>query len=245
MSAIGIIGGTGLSSLDPWINTSTSVVQTRYGDPSAALSIGEWNAQRVVFLPRHGSDRSIPPHKINYRANIRALKDAGVGSVVSISAVGGISADAAPGNIIIPHQIVDYTYGRQHTFFDGEESTLNHIDFTQPYSGRLRSRLLAAASQSDTHCGAEGVYGATQGPRLETAAEINRMERDGCTLVGMTGMPEAALARELNMEYACCAIVVNWAAGRSSESITMETIKGFVMQGQEKLNAIFNQLFAI
>lgn len=243
MSAIGIIGGTSLSSIEPWVATDSKIVETPYGKPSAPLSVGQWNNERVVFLPRHGGDHSVPPHKINYRANIRALKDSGVDRIIAIAAVGGIAGNTPPGSLAIPNQIVDYTYGREHTYFDGCGEALDHVDFTEPYSETLRERLLAAARKAGIEVITEGTYGVTQGPRLETAAEIDRLERDGCTLVGMTGMPEAGLARELKLEYACCAMVVNWAAGRSSETITLEVIREYVHKGQKKLAEVFKAFF--
>ncbi len=235
MGDIGIIGGTGLASIDDWTQTRKLVVDTPYGCPSAPLAVGELQGRRLVFLPRHGDDHRVAPHEINYRANLWALRDAGVSSVVAISAVGGIGAEALPTSIVIPHQLVDYTYGRAHTYFAGASAELRHIDFTEPYSPRLRRELIEAARARGVSCVEHGIYGATQGPRLETAAEIDRLERDGCTIVGMTGMPEAALARELDVSYACCAVVVNWAAGRSRDVIDMELIKQNVEKGGEKL----------
>jgi 5'-methylthioinosine phosphorylase len=235
VGGVGIIGGTGLASIENWTETRKTVVDTPYGRPSAPLAEGELHGQRLVFLPRHGADHSVAPHKINYRANIWALHNTGVSSVVAIAAVGGISAEASPTTIVIPHQLVDYTYGRAHTFFDGESAELKHIDFTEPYNSQLHRSLIEAAGDCGVPCVEQGVYAATQGPRLESAAEIDRLERDGCTIVGMTGMPEAALARELELPYACCAVVVNWAAGRSQKVIDMELIRRNVAIGREKL----------
>ncbi len=240
VNIVGIIGGTGLASIEKWTETRSVVVDTPYGSPSAPLVVGELHGQRLVFLPRHGADNSVAPHKINYRANIWALHNADVSCVVAIAAVGGISAEALPTTIVIPHQIVDYTYARGHTFFDGENAQLKHIDFTEPYSSRLREALIEAAGDCGVPCVEQGVYAATQGPRLESAAEIDRLERDGCTIVGMTGMPEAALARELGVPYACCSVVVNWAAGRSQEVIDMNLIKHNAEKGQEKLTALIS-----
>jgi purine nucleoside phosphorylase len=184
---------------------------TPYGAPSAALCEGLLAGSPAFFLPRHGDGHALPPHRINYRANIAALREAGVTDILAVTAVGGISAEAAPGSIVVPDQIIDYTWGRDHTLYDGLNGTLDHVDFSQPYTERLRRLLID--QMTDGELVGAGVYGATQGPRLESAAEIARMARDGCTIVGMTGMPEAALAREAGMAYATVSLVVNWAAG--------------------------------
>jgi len=217
MSMPGIIGGTGLVTLEGLQLERRQTVGTPWGEPSAPLLHGRFAGRPVVFLPRHGSTHTIAPHEVNYRANIWALREAGVRRVIAVNAVGGIGARFAPGTLAIPDQLIDYSWGRAHTFSGGTGEPLQHIDFTEPYSFGLRALLLAAAARAgiDAHDG--GVYGVTQGPRLETAAEIDRMARDGCDLVGMTGMPEAGLAREIGLEYACCAVVVNRAAGRGTD----------------------------
>jgi len=217
MSMPGIIGGTGLMTLEGLRLERRQTVGTPWGEPSAPLLHGRFAGRPVVFLPRHGSAHTIAPHEVNYRANIWALREAGVSRVIAVNAVGGIGARFAPGTLAIPDQLIDYSWGRAHTFSGGRGEPLQHIDFTEPYSAGLRVMLLAAAVRAgiDAHDG--GVYGVTQGPRLETAAEIDRMARDGCDLVGMTGMPEAGLAREIGLEYACCAVVVNRAAGRGTD----------------------------
>jgi 5'-methylthioinosine phosphorylase len=217
MSTPGIIGGTGLMTLEGLQLERRQTVGTPWGEPSAPLLHGRFAGRPVVFLPRHGSAHTIAPHEVNYRANIWALREAGVRQVIAVNAVGGIGARFAPGTLAIPDQLIDYSWGRAQTFSAGKGEPLQHIDFTEPYTAGLRARLLAAAARAgiDAHDG--GVYGVTQGPRLETAAEIDRMARDGCDLVGMTGMPEAGLAREIGLEYACCAVVVNRAAGRGTD----------------------------
>ena len=232
---VAIIGGSGLTSLGNLNVTRREVMRTPYGEPSGALSFGKLGDCDIVFLPRHGYGHTIPPHQINYRANLWAVREAGVEGVLAVTSVGGIRDDFGPGTLVAPDQIIDYTHARQHTFFDGRESTIgapvSHIDFTWPYSKALRERLLAAAKQVGETLHDGGVYGATQGPRLETAAEVARMERDGCDLVGMTGMPEAALARELGLEYAGLSVVVNHAAGKgdSAQAISVEHL-GEVMR---------------
>ncbi|MDY0050389.1 MAG: S-methyl-5'-thioinosine phosphorylase, partial [Halothiobacillaceae bacterium] len=213
MSRLAIIGGTGLSKLKNLEFLRHQVVSTPYGEPSGPLSIGRLGGCEVVFLPRHGYNHRIPPHQINYRANLWALREVGVRHVLAVAAVGGITPRMSPATLVIPDQIIDYTYGRAHTFFEGELDEVTHIDFTFPYDADLRELLLRSARAAEVSVVESGVYAATQGPRLETAAEIRRLEGDGCDIVGMTGMPEAALARELGLKYACCAVVANWAAG--------------------------------
>jgi 5'-methylthioinosine phosphorylase len=221
---LALIGGTGLGRLDGLTIKRREHLITPYGDPSAPLSFGRFGDHELVFLARHGDDHELPPHRIDYRANLWALRQAGVERIVAVTAVGGITPAMDPGRIVIPDQLIDYTHGRRHTFHDGPPDRVEHIDFTWPYSEPLRRTLIDAAREIDLAVREYGVYGATQGPRLETAAEIRRMERDGCDIVGMTGMPEAALARELGLAYAGCALVVNWAAGKSPDPITMDDI---------------------
>jgi 5'-methylthioadenosine phosphorylase/5'-methylthioinosine phosphorylase len=225
---IAIIGGTGLSQINGLQILEKKQLSTPFGSPSADYLLGQFNGKDIIFLARHGSPHIIPPHKINYCANIWGLKELGVKKIIAVAAVGGITAAMHPGRIIIPEQIIDYSYGRQHSFFEDnldQSGQVVHIDFTRPYSEQLRNQLINAAQLSNLNIHSGGVYGCTQGPRLETAAEISRMERDGCDLVGMTGMPEAALARELRLEYATCAIVANWAAGKTEGEITMPEIE--------------------
>ncbi|ENO82109.1 S-methyl-5'-thioinosine phosphorylase [Thauera mechernichensis] len=216
---LAIIGGSGLTQLSNMEIERREVVRTPFGEPSGALVFGRMCNEPVVFLARHGYGHTIPPHLVNYRANIWALKDARVSGIVSVASVGGIRAELAPGTLMVPDQIIDYTWGRKSTFFEGGDTPVRHIDFTHPYDQALRQRLLAAISAAGEHAVDGGVYASTQGPRLETAAEINRLDRDGADIVGMTGMPEAALARELDLPYAAIGVVVNYAAGRwSSEA---------------------------
>lgn len=222
MERIGIIGGSGLTNLQALEIERYEMVRTPFGEPSAPLTFGKFDGRPVVFLPRHGSVHRLPPHKVNYRANLWALHHVGIRHVVGMAAVGGITQ--GPCNLCIPDQIIDYTWGRDHTFFEADLTQVTHIDFTEPYCEELRQSLLNAGKQSGVKVLDTGVYGATQGPRLESAAEVRRMEKDGCSLVGMTGMPEAALAKEIGLCYACCAVVVNWAAGKTDGPITMEEI---------------------
>ncbi len=209
-----IIGGSGLAKLSALGNTRRQVMRTPYGEPSGALTFGELAGREVVFLARHGYGHTIAPHEINYRANIWALKELKVDGVFAVASVGGVRADFGPGTLVVPDQIIDYSHSRKGTFYEGDGAPVTHIDFTWPYSQRIRKMLLAAAARCGEAVADGGVYACTQGPRLETAAEIERIARDGGDLVGMTGMPEASLAREAGLDYATFAVVVNHAAGR-------------------------------
>lgn len=235
---VGVIGGTGLTTLSGLEITARRSVETQWGQPSSELVEGRLAGQAVVFLSRHGNPHRIPPHQINYRANVQALRDAGVRTIVGVNAVGGIHPDMGPAHIVIPDQIIDYTWGRASTFFEGELEETTHIDFTWPYTEKARQLLIAAARNQNLPFSGFGVYGATQGPRLETAAEVLRLERDGCDLVGMTGMPEAALAAELKMNYVCLALVVNHAAGKSDHIITMAEIETAIDHGMSGVKRI-------
>ena len=213
---LAIIGGSGLTMLSNLDVSHREVVRTPYGEPSGAVVFGQICGQPAMFLPRHGYGHTIPPHMVNYRANLWALHHHRATGIISVASVGGIRADLQPGEIVIPDQIIDYTSGRKGTFFEGNGSAVTHVDFTEPYDRDLRRRIADAGAALGIAMKSGGVYAATQGPRLESAAEINRLERDGADIVGMTGMPEAALARELELPYAAIGVVVNYAAGRSS-----------------------------
>ncbi|MGH8469064.1 MAG: S-methyl-5'-thioinosine phosphorylase [Gammaproteobacteria bacterium] len=231
MSSLAIIGGTGLRSLNGLEILRREVKQTPYGEPSSPLVHGLWCGKEIVFMVRHGVSHAIPPHRVNYRANLWALKDIGIEKLISIAAVGGITSELGPSRIAFPDQIIDYTWSRANTFFEDGIDQITHIDFTQPYCEKLRQALIRAAAEAGIDALASGTYGATQGPRLETAAEIERMERDGCDMVGMTGMPEAALARELELCYATCAVVANRAAGRGRKPLSMKVIEANLKVG--------------
>ncbi|MEI7795844.1 MAG: S-methyl-5'-thioinosine phosphorylase [Methylococcaceae bacterium] len=242
MTTLAIIGGTGLSQLADLNIIRHETVNTPYGKPSADFVIGEIHNKSVIFLARHGNPHAIPPHKINYRANAWALKHLGVQDIIAVAAVGGITAEMIPAALAIPDQIIDYSYSREHTVFDGEDGTVTHVDFTFPYSQKLRAGLITAAATANLKVCPIGTYGCTQGPRLETAAEIARMERDGCDLVGMTGMPEAILAKELGMDYAALAVMANWGAGKTEGEITMAEIEENLHHGMANA-AILLQTF--
>lgn len=237
-SLTAIIGGTGLTQLAHLTIEDRQTLTTPFGPPSAELVFGRLHGQPLVFLARHGDPHCVPPHKINYRANLWALREVGVSGILAVAAVGGIGAAMAPSKIAVPDDLIDYTHGRAHTFFEDDLDAVTHIDFSQPYTPWLREKLLTAAKFAGIGVIDGGVYGCTQGPRLETPAEIARLERDGCHLVGMTGMPEAALARELDIDYACCAVVANWAAGKQAGAITLTEIEANLVAGMADLAAI-------
>jgi 5'-methylthioadenosine phosphorylase len=227
---LAVIGGSGLTQLPSLEATHRKAVRTPYGEPSGPLTFGTIRGRPVMFLARHGYGHTIPPHEVNYRANLWALREEGAREIVSVASVGGVRADLGPGTMLVPSQIIDYTWGRRSTYFEGGDVPVTHIDFTHPYTEPLRQRILAAARAASERLLDGGVYAATQGPRLETAAEVDRIERDGADVIGMTGMPEAALAREIGIDYATIAVVVNHAAGRgeSKEGIAMDRIEAML-----------------
>ena len=239
---LGIIGGSGLTRLDALRIDRQEIVATPYGEPSAPLTFGHFDGSPIVFLPRHGGAHTIPPHKVNYRANLWAMKQVGVDHVVGMAAVGGITERMAPGVLCVPDQIIDYTWGREHTLFETDLDSVTHIDFTDPYCDKLRQVLLAKAIEAGVEVSNGGTYAATQGPRLESSAEINRLERDGCDMVGMTGMPETSLARELGLCYACLALSVNWAAGKTDGPITMADIERNLASGMDEARKVLANL---
>lgn len=225
--ALAVIGGTGVYRLAALQDIETHDLDTPYGKPSGPIRVGTLGGQRVAFLARHGEGHTVPPHRINYRANVYALHQLGALRVVGINAVGGIDERMGPRVLAVPDQLIDYTHGRLSSFCDVDGAKVEHVDFTEPYSRGLRSALLRAAHAVGVAAVDGGVYGCTQGPRLETIAEIARLRRDGCDLVGMTGMPEAALARELGLQYASLNLVANWAAGCGDQAeITMDEVFG-------------------
>ncbi|MEX1034173.1 MAG: S-methyl-5'-thioinosine phosphorylase [Cellvibrionaceae bacterium] len=220
---LAVIGGSGFDDFETLENTKIINLETPYG-LAAPMVIGQLEGDVLLFMPRHGSGQRMPPHMINYRANLWALKEQRVQRILAVNAVGSMRDIMAPGRLVLPNQLVDYTQGREHTFFTGCDAGLEYIDFTEPYDRDWRNTVLRIASRHKFSLVEDGVYACTQGPRLETAAEIQRLIKDGCDLVGMTGMPEAALARELQLPYAALAVVVNWAAGLNATPITVETV---------------------
>ena len=233
------IGGSGLYQLDDdFVIQSGTKHDTPFGPISSELALGQWHGYDVAFLPRHGRAHRIPPHRINYRANLWALKNIGVTHIIAVNAVGGITANYSPGTLGLPDQIIDYTTNRVCSFSDSEQDELVHIDFTWPYSEFLRSAIQKAATDLDIDLITTGVYGSTNGPRLETAAEIRKMAADGCDMIGMTGMPEAALARELDLQYATIALVVNRCAGLDDKVISMDDIQQVLTQGMSGIRQL-------
>lgn len=240
---LAIIGGTGLTDLEGLTINDEKIVSTPYGDCSAPVQFGEYHGTEVAFLARHGKGHTIAPHAINYRANIWALKESGVDAIIAVNAVGGIRENYGTESIVVPHQLVDYTWGRESSY--SEKGKVIHIDFTDPYTEELRELLMDAGELEGILVHSQGVYGVTQGPRLETTAEVDRLERDGCDIVGMTGMPEAALARELDLQYACVSLVVNPAAGRSDTVITMEQIEEAIARGMGKVRRLIGRALTL
>ncbi|MFT5115293.1 MAG: 5'-methylthioinosine phosphorylase [Parasphingorhabdus sp.] len=238
---IGLIGGSGAGQFNELEHAKSLKIETPYGTPSADILEGILYGQPVCFLSRHGPGHKIPPHKVNYRANIWALNQAGAKRLVALNAVGSISAGMKPTDLAMPDQIIDYTWGREHSFFDGGENGVDHVDFSVPYDNQIRRNLVEAARQVEVTCHSPCVYGATQGPRLESAAEIVRMERDGSDVVGMTGMPEAGLAREIGLPYASICIVANLAAGKADGALSIDEIFKQLEQGVENARKVFRK----
>ena len=236
-----MIGGTGMNSW-PGLTIERRVeLPTPYGPASAPLPLGTVYGVRVCFLARHGEGHKIPPHRINYRANLWALREAGVRDVIAIAAVGGITHWYPPGAVGVPNDAIDYTYDREHTYSDGREgSALHHVEMDPAYDARLRRQLIASARAANLAVAEHGVMAVTQGPRLETPAEIRRLQREGCDLVGMTSFPEAPLARELGLSYACLAVSVNWGAGLGGEGGIHAEIEKSVEEGMGKVRAILS-----
>jgi 5'-methylthioinosine phosphorylase len=234
---LAIIGGTGLTSLDCFESAGYENVMTPYADEPISIRLFRVGNSSVAFLPRHGEGHKLAPHKINYRANIWALKELDVTEIIAVNAVGGIHEKLGPSCFAVPDQIIDYTWGREGTYFADNLEVVTHIDFTNPFDEPLRRRLISSVSEVKTQAKPDfgfldfGVYGCTQGPRLESAAEIRKLKQDGCDLVGMTAMPEAALARELNIAYAMLALSVNWGAGLSAGEISMDDIHKVLDEG--------------
>jgi 5'-methylthioinosine phosphorylase len=245
--ALAIIGGTGLYKLADLQDVTSHEPETRYGMPSGPVRVGTLEGHRVAFMARHGEGHSVPPHKVNYRANLAALQTLGAQRVLALNTVGGITERFGPRVLACPDQLIDYTWGRISTLCEEEGTEVLHVDFGEPYTRSLRNAVVAAATKAHVALVDGGCYGATQGPRLETRAEIVRMRRDGCDLVGMTGMPEAGLAREMGLDYACLAIVANWAAGAGpdpDEVITLQDVLDNVAAASAGLPALLKALLA-
>ncbi|HZW17640.1 MAG TPA: S-methyl-5'-thioinosine phosphorylase [Luteimonas sp.] len=245
--ALAIIGGTGVYRFDGLQDIEAHQPVTRYGALPGPVRVGTLAGRRVAFLARHGEGHSVPPHKVNYRANLAALQSLGATRVLALNTVGGITEGFGPRVLACPDQLIDYTWGRISTLCEEEGSEVLHVDFGEPYTPSLRRQVLDAARAAGVALVDGGCYGATQGPRLETRAEIARMRRDGCDLVGMTGMPEAGLARELGLDYACLAIVANWAAGAgpdAGEVITLDDVLANVEAASSGLPALVTEMLS-
>lgn len=239
---LALIGGTGLTEFDQ--DYATLETETPFGLPSAPVRVIETAPVRVLFLPRHGSPHRFPPHRVNYRANIWALRQAGAECVLAVYAVGGITPGYAPGTLAAPDQLVDYSWGREHTYSDSESAPLVHVDFTRPYDGPLRNRLLQSAVAHSIDILDGGCIGVFQGPRLESAAEIERARRDGCDMAGMTSLPEAGLAREIGLDYAGIAVVSNWGAGVGEATISEEDIAETLKKPMTRVRALVRAVVA-
>ncbi len=241
---LGIIGGSGLTQLANLGVSHREIIRTAYGEPSGPFTFGRIGCQEVVFIARHGYGHTIPPHLVNYRANLSALHSIGVSQIISVASVGGIHPDMTPGTLVVPHQMIDYTWGREMTFQSGTDGPVKHIDFTEPYTENVRQILLNAARQTREPVINGGIYAATQGPRLETVAEINRLSQDGADIVGMTGMPEAGLAKELELPYAALCVVANWAAGRgdSTHGIQFDHLESMLHTSMDRVRRLIAYL---
>lgn len=240
---LAVLGGSGFNSLTQLSGIRQQDINTPYGAPSDSITFGELEGVPCLFLARHGAGHIIPPHQINYRANIWALREAGASWIFSVATVGGITRGFDPGILAVPHQLIDYTWGRRQTYFeDGEQ--VNHVDFTEPYSTQRRAQIIDSAKKVGESVISRAIYAVTQGPRLETAAEVDRLEKDGADVVGMTAMPEAILARELGVDYAAIVAVANHAAGRgnSRERIDLEAIQSVHTDAMKRVFKVLSQV---
>lgn len=238
MGLLGVIGGSGLYGLSA--SGRPKAVSTPWGPASGPTVIHEVGGG-VAFIARHGADHSIAPHRVNYRANVHALREAGCDRVLAVSSVGGIAPACQPGKLVVPDQLIDYTWGREMTF-QGEGDAVRHFDFTDPYSPDWRGKVTGALSELEIEFVDGGTYAAVQGPRFETAAEIRRLAADGCHIVGMTGMPEAILAREAGLDYAAVCPVGNLAAGIATDELSMDDVIGAVGTGMERVTSLITNL---
>jgi 5'-methylthioinosine phosphorylase len=240
LQTLGLIGGSGF---DQWGEpTERRRIETPFGAPSDAFEAFDLGSTRLWFLPRHGADHSLAPHRVNYRANLYAYATLNVEAVITVNAVGSLDVNLPGGSLVLPNQLIDYTHGRDNSFHDGVAGDLRHVEFAEPFSHDWRVRLLHAGEASGIAVRDGGCIAVTQGPRLETAAEVRRLARDGSDLVGMTSMPEAALARELDLPYATLAVVANLAAGLEEEPITLEAIETTLAGAMRRVRTLIDQL---
>jgi 5'-deoxy-5'-methylthioadenosine phosphorylase len=246
MSNIAIIGGSVLPKLFDFQMQRSELPATPFGNPASPLQYGSFAKRDIIYLNRHGIERRTAPHLVNYRANMWALHEAKIDIVIGLSVVGGIRADMTPGHIVFPNQLIDYTYGRPSSCYEEDFDYTKHIDFTHPYCPELHKVLIQAAQELHLDFTDDATYGVTQGPRFETIAEINRMERDGCDIVGMTAMPEALLARELNMRYTSIALVASKAAGRvDGLSISLDDMKTVIDDSLDQIHQLLLKVVAL
>lgn len=241
MRRFGLIGGTGLDHFGKAVRSHD--IESSFGIPSARFAEFHIGQSQVFFLPRHGKQHEFPPHAVNYRANLDAFRKLEVEGIIAVNAVGGITPTHPPGALSLPDQLIDYTWGREHTFSMLAGDELQHVEFANPFDGQLRLGLLNAAATADVEVVNKGCVGVSQGPRLETAAEIRRFGQDGCDLIGMTTMPEAALAREAGLDYACISVTSNWAAGLEAKPVTMAAIESTLESAMFMVRKLLAQFF--
>lgn len=244
MSKIGLIGGSGLYDIQGFVLKQKKSITTPFGKPSDQYLIGKIGKTDIVFLPRHGKKHNIPPHMINYRANIWGFRKLGVDRIISISAVGGIRKGLRPGDIVVLDQTMDMTRNRKSTFYDGKGGVV-HIDFTEPYCPELRRIILKAGKDAGVPVKNGGNYVAVEGPRLETASEIKSFKLLGGDVVGMTGMPEASLAREVAICYTGISVVANYAAGISKTKLTVPEVMKVMHASTETLKRLLKKTFSL
>ena len=244
MSKIGVIGGSGLYEIKGFVLKNKKRVNTPFGKPSEQYLIGKVGSTEVIFLPRHGRQHNIPPHMINYRANIWGFKKLGVERIISVSAVGGIKKGLKPGDIVVLDQVLDYTKCRKSTFYEGEDGVV-HIDFTEPFCREIRDLLIKAGTRVGISLKRGGTYVAVEGPRLESASEIKGFKILGGDVVGMTGMPEASLARELEICYSGLSVVANYAAGISKTKLTVAEVMTAMKDATENIKRLLKEAFAV
>ena len=240
---LAIIGGTGLYQMGEGVGAERLTVNTRYG-PCQVERLDAGGVE-VAFLARHGFDHSVPPHRVNYRANIAGLRELGVTSILASAAVGSISEQLPPGSLALLSQFLDFTRGRASTFFDGDGGEVKHVDVTDPYCPHLRGELAATAAALGEKLHPEATYVCAEGPRFETPAEIRMFRQLGAVVVGMTSVPEVVLAREAGMCYAAIALVTNWAAGVSPEPVRHGDVSSFMAKHTARLRALFATAAAV
>ncbi len=237
---IGLLLGSGMQGIE-LAREEKKIVETPFGNVEVRL--GDWQEKRIAIIDRHGPGHCWAPHQIPSRAQIVAMREVGVTHILASATVGGLSAENAPGHFAVPDQVIDYTWGRPSTYWGEEGFARKHIDFTQPFDADVREAILAAATELKIYVHPKGCYACTQGPRLETAAEVRRMIMDGADMVGMTAMPEAALARELDIAYGVLTASVNWGAGLAgAQSLNFQEIRAMMKQIANGMTAIFAQV---